>query len=220
MPGLFEVLGPIMIGPSSSHTAGAVRLGNIARSLLDETPLEVHIYLHGSFAATYQGHGTDLALVNGLLGFSVDDDRLKRSFEYAKEQRMKIHLSSEDLGDVHPNTVKMTLFGRNGKSVTMMGSSIGGGRVEVFDVDGLPLSISGERPTMLVQYQDQPGIIAGVTGIFAEMNINIATMKVSRQAKGKAAIAVIEADEHIPEEVTKRVRMHPGIGKVVCLKDQ
>ncbi|HOV66660.1 MAG TPA: serine dehydratase beta chain, partial [Bacillota bacterium] len=102
MPGLFEVLGPIMIGPSSSHTAGAVRLGNIARSLLDEPPLEVHIYLHGSFAATYQGHGTDLALVGGLLGFSVDDDRLKRSFEYAKEQGMKVHLSSEDLGDVHP----------------------------------------------------------------------------------------------------------------------
>ncbi|MBP8613417.1 MAG: L-serine ammonia-lyase, iron-sulfur-dependent, subunit beta [Firmicutes bacterium] len=216
MPGLFEVLGPIMIGPSSSHTAGAVRLGNVARSLLDETPSEVRIWLHGSFAATYQGHGTDLALVGGLLGFSVDDDRLKKSFEYAKEQGMKVSLSAEDLGDVHPNSVKISLVGINGGTVTLTGSSVGGGRVEVFDVDGLPVSFSGEKPTMLVQYQDRPGIIAGVTSIFADMNINIATMKVSRQGRGKSAIAVIEADEHIPDRVTESVRAHPGVGKVVC----
>lgn len=217
MPSLFDVLGPIMIGPSSSHTAGAARLGNLARALLGEPPVQATVTLHGSFAATCQGHGTDLALVGGLLGFSTDDNRIRQAFDYAKQAGLEVFMAAKDLGDVHPNTVRLELVGLSGKAISVTGSSIGGGRVEVFEISGLPVSISGERPTLVVRYQDRPGIIAAVTQAFAAMDINIATMRVTRPGRGKMAIAVIETDQEIPGELVEAVRRYSSVEQVICV---
>ncbi|QUL98459.1 MAG: L-serine ammonia-lyase, iron-sulfur-dependent, subunit beta [Candidatus Fermentithermobacillus carboniphilus] len=220
MPGLFDVLGPVMIGPSSSHTAGAARLGKLARILLGEPPRAATITLHGSFAATYKGHGTDLALVGGLLGFSTDDERIREAFEHARRQGLGVTIRTGDLGNVHPNTVRFDLVGANGKTLSMAGSSIGGGKVEVFEIEGLPVSISGERPTLVASYPDRPGVIAAITAVLARERINIATMRVTRSGKGKTAIAVLETDQDIPEKVLDEVRAIPGMDDTKVLRPE
>lgn len=217
MPGLFDVLGPIMIGPSSSHTAGAARLGKLARILLGEPPKEAVLTLHGSFAATYKGHGTDLALVGGLLGFSPDDDRIKDAFKYAKEVGLKVKFQTKDLGDVHPNTVKFELVGIRGRTLSMTGSSIGGGKVEIFEISGLPVSISAEKPSLVATYPDRPGVISSISSILAGEKINIASMRVTRSGRGKLAIAVIEVDQAIPDKVVKDIADIQGLLKVIAV---
>ena len=199
---LFDVLGPVMIGPSSSHTAGAVRLGRLARLVLGEKAAHAMIGLHGSFAQTHKGHGPDVALVAGLLDWNPDDARIPDSFRYAKEAGLDFSFQLIDLGEqAHPNTARLELTGLSGQRSCVTGCSIGGGRVQITDIDGFALEMGGELPTLLVVHPDRPGAISQVTTVLFEHNVNIAAMRVSRQQKGSTALMVLETDQPINDNV-------------------
>ncbi len=211
MHGVFDIVGPIMIGPSSSHTAGAVRLGKMARIILGEEPQDAVIELHGSFAQTYKGHGTDKALVAGLLGYGTDDERIRNALVIAEAQGLQVTFATINLGDVHPNTVALLLTGSSGRKVRVVGASIGGGNIVIMDIDGYPVELTGEYHTMITIHQDKPGIIALVTHALSQEGVNIAFMRVSRQERGAQALMIIEADQAISEEA---LRLVSGIGAV------
>ncbi len=202
---LFDIIGPIMIGPSSSHTAGAARIGFITRQLLEDEPIKAIISLHGSFSKTYQGHGTDRALVGGLLNMNVDDERLRDSLTIAKEENLEISFRHIDLKEAHPNTVIIEVKGKKGKDIKVQGASIGGGNIRIEKLNDLEVSFKGNDPTLIVQHYDRKGAIAQVTGLIAQNNINIATMKVFRQSIGEKAIMVLEVDSSIPLEVLQQL---------------
>ena len=195
----FEILGPIMVGPSSSHTAGALRIALVAKSLAPGKINHATFILHNSFSATYRGHGTDRALVAGLLGLSTYDTRVKESFKLAEEQNMGFDFveAGSDPG-LHPNTVEIKMQCEGG-DITVTGESLGGGRVQLSSIDGVDVEISGEYPTIFVNHWDRPGVLASLTGILSESHTNIATMKTYRKAKGAQAYTVIETDE-IPSQ--------------------
>ncbi len=207
---VFDIIGPVMIGPSSSHTAGAVRLGALARAVFGRQPSSAHILLHGSFASTGSGHGTDLALVAGLLGMGPDDARIPDAFAEAKRAGLVFGFEEADLGDVHPNTAEFHLEG-DGRSMEVRGSSLGGGDVEVTDIDGFDVQISGELPVLVVAHYDQPGEIAAVSRVIAEGDVNIASMQVSRERKGAKALMLIETDAEVDETTCEAIRAVPGI---------
>lgn len=186
-----------MIGPSSSHTAGAVRLGRLARSVFGGTPERAHITLHGSFASTGRGHGTDLALVAGLLGFAPDDERIRVADEEARAAGLQVTFSEDDLGEVHPNTVRIEMTGPGGTHVTVQGSSVGGADVVLTAIDDFDVAITGELPVLVVEHHDQPGVIASVSALLAEHGANIASMEVSRERRGARALMVIETDQPV-----------------------
>lgn len=179
--------------------------------------MEVDVTLHGSFAATFRGHGTDLALVGGLLGFMPDDERIRDSFRYAREAGLNVVLDQGDLGDVHPNTVRMRLRGAT-KDVTLTGSSVGGGKVEITEISGLPVSLSGERNALVAMYQDRPGIVASVTAVLARAEVNIATMRVARSGRGRTAICIIEVDRGVPEAAVASLRALPAIERLIAVE--
>ena len=182
--GIFDILGPVMVGPSSSHTAGAVRIGLLARQLLGVTPVEARIGLHGSMAATGDGHGTPLALLAGLLGFAPDDGRIPRADALAREAGLAYRFEAEDLGDVHPNSVHLSLFdGR--RRIEVCASSVGGGRIDVWNLDGFATGLDGEFPTLLFVYEDRPGSVATVSAVLAQAGLNIAAMKVPPRLPGR-----------------------------------
>lgn len=210
----FDIIGPVMVGPSSSHTAGAVRLGNAARCLLGEKPRHASIYLHGSFWDTYQGHGTDLALVAGLLGFGTDDERIVDAFKLAREGNLSYSFFPLDLGNVHPNSVKIELDGCQGVQVKVQGSSIGGGSIVITEINELPVEIYGELNTIVAFYQDKPGVIAQITNVLAANCINIAAMRVTRQAKGAIAILAAEIDQDVSEEILDQIAKISAINSV------
>ena len=191
---VFEIMGPVMIGPSSSHTAGAQKLGKAAGSICNGSFDSVEFYLHGSFAKTYVGHGTDKALVAGILGMSADDERLRESLKIAEQRRIKVHFIETDLGEVHPNTVKIVIKNKDIVLLTLVGSSIGGGNIMINEVDGSALEISGQYPVIIATYKDVRGMISKITGAIARNEVNIATLKVSRSSKGEVATTVIETD--------------------------
>ncbi len=197
----FDVIGPAMVGPSSSHTAGAVRIGLVAQSLLEDSVHKASIELHGSFAATGKGHATDKALVAGLLGFNPDDERLKDSLSIAKEQGCNITFTQTDLGeDHHPNTVRMTVESAAGEKHRLVGSSVGGGQIEIKSIDDYPTFFGGELETLILWNPDKPGYIAKVTTVLSCVEANIATIRTSRGSRGTEALTVIEVDGHlIPE---------------------
>ncbi|SHE78602.1 MULTISPECIES: L-serine ammonia-lyase, iron-sulfur-dependent subunit beta [Caloramator] len=199
----FDIIGPIMVGPSSSHTAGAARLGKVAMSIAGGNFKKVIFYLHGSFAKTYRGHGTDRALVAGVLGMETYDDRLKYSLDIAKEKGIEIEFVESDLGDVHPNTVKIVFYKEDGTKFEVVGSSIGGGNIIITEINGDKVEFTGDYPTLIVKQKDVKGMISSVTAILASQNINIATMRVTRRAKGKEALMIIETDAEISEYVLK-----------------
>ena len=203
---LFEVLGPVMIGPSSSHTAGAVRIGLTARKLLGEPPVRAEILLHGSFAATGRGHGTDRALVAGLLGMRPDDARLPRSFELAEEAGMELILGKTVLRGAHPNTVLLKVEDAAGKHLEVTASSLGGGRVQVCAIDGLEARFTGELPTLIIRNEDRPGAVAEVSAILSRRKVNIATMQLYRNTRGGLAVMVIESDQPIWAEAVEELR--------------
>ena len=203
---IFDILGPIMIGPSSSHTAGAVRIGKIAGIVLGEAPKTANFYLHGSFSETYRGHGTDRALIGGLLGFSTEDERIRSSFQIAEEQGLKANFHKANLGDVHVNTVKVVVSGETGKEIQLTASSIGGGNIKVIDLLGFPVDFSGQFNTLIIPHYDRPGTIGAVTKLLGEEGINIAQMKVSRARMGSKAIMIIETDESSRLEVLEKIR--------------
>lgn len=214
---LFDVLGPVMTGPSSSHTAGAVRIGSTARRLLGEQPAEAEILLYGSFAATGRGHGTDRALVAGLLGMQPDDDRIPHSFALAKEAGLHFKISTANLRGAHPNTAMLRLVGISGRKLEVVGSSIGGGRINICQIDGITTNFGGDHNTLIVHNQDTPGHVAAVTTCLSRHGVNIATMQLYRSAAGGYAVMVLECDEPIPDEIAGELRILPGIVKVTIL---
>jgi L-serine dehydratase len=214
---LFDVLGPVMIGPSSSHTAGAVRIGQTARRLLGEAPVEAEIQLHGSFAATGKGHGTDRALVAGLLGMDPADERIPHSFQVAEEEGLSFTFTSADLGEVHPNTARLHLVGASGKELNLQGASVGGGRILITQVDGIAVNFSGEQNTLIVHNEDSPGHVAEVATALAQRKINIATLQLYRSEMGSYAIMVVETDQPVPESLAQWLRSIPGILKITRL---
>ena len=197
----FDIIGPIMVGPSSSHTAGAVRLGQVARAILGSQPADVLIELHGSFAHTGKGHGTDRGLVAGLLGLPVDDPDLRRSFELAEQASMTFRFETVDLGeDVHPNTARLTLSDGQ-RRVQVTGSSVGGGMVKIDAMDGYDVHFGCEYDTLLVVAEDRPGTVNSVTGWMLRQGINIAFLRIERDRRGGKAIMVIETDHPVDAEI-------------------
>lgn len=214
---LFDIVGPIMVGPSSSHTAGAVKIGRISRKLLAEDIADAKIYFHGSFLATGQGHGTDKALIAGLLGFAVDDPRIPNSFVLAEEWGMHYTIGGIDLGEAHPNSVKMNLTGVSGRELEIIAASIGGGQIQICEMDGLTVNFSGDCPTLIVHNLDQPGHVTEVTSMLAHKSVNIATMQLYRAGRGQNAVMVIECDQEIPMESIHWLEHLEGIIKVTYL---
>lgn len=212
--GVFDIVGPIMIGPSSSHTAGAARLAKIARIIAGKGIKSVEFYLHGSFAKTYKGHGTDRALVAGILGMDPWDERLRDSIKIAKDKNIDIIFHEADLGDVHPNTVKFIIHKEDGVIVEVMGSSVGGGNIEITRVNGEEIEFTGAYPTLIINHIDIPGMISKVTALLYEGNINIAFMKVYRSKRGANATMVFETDSMVEENIVQKIKNIPYIGSV------
>lgn len=214
---LLDIIGPVMVGPSSSHTAGAVKIGRVSRKLLAERVVDAKIYFHGSFLATGKGHGTDKAVVAGLLGMQVDDPEIPNSFEIAKKEGMTFSLDGIDLGDAHPNSVKLNLTGASGRTLEVIAASIGGGQIQICQLDGLTANFSGDYPTLIVRNIDQPGHVAEVTSMLAHKSINIATMQLYRASRGNNAVTVIECDQEVPRESIAWLEHLEGILKVSYL---
>ena len=205
---LLDIIGPVMVGPSSSHTAGAVKIGRVCHKLLAEKVVRADIYFHGSFLATGKGHGTDKAVVAGLLGMQVDDPAIPHSFEIAEREGLQFTLSGIDLGDVHPNSVKLELTGESGRTLEVIAASIGGGRIEICEIDGLTANFSGDYPTLIVHNIDQPGHVTEVTSMLAHKSVNIATMQLYRASRGGNAVMVIECDQEIPADLRSEHGVH------------
>ena len=201
---ILDVMGPVMVGPSSSHTAGTARLGRVAREILDEDPVEVHFFLHPPLAATYRGHGSDFALVGGAIGLNVDDPSIPEAIRIAEQMGVKIEFSDEDLGEVHPNTVRVEISGPN-REVEIVGSSVGGGVIEVFRINGFQTRFKGDSPSLLLFYRDRPGMISEATRIIAEEGINIASLYCSRKQRGKDAFMEIDVDSPLSREALRRI---------------
>lgn len=215
----FEILGPVMIGPSSSHTAGAGRLGLAARLIAKNDFTAATFYLHGSFAKTYRGHGTDRALVGGILGMAPHDERIKESLKITEDRGIDIRFIETDLGDVHPNTVKIVLKGKDGKDVSVTGSSVGAGNILIIDIDGDSLELNGQYPVIIIKHKDRRGMISKISFAVALGNINIATLKVGRESKGEVATTVIETDNVIPESIIKEISKIDGVIQVRALSN-
>jgi len=214
---VFDIIGPVMVGPSSSHTAGAVRIGLITRHLLGSQPAVASLLLHGSFAATGSGHGTDKALVAGLLGMKPDDPRIPDALALAEQSGMAVTFGTVLLQDAHPNTVVLTVTGEEGLRLEVNASSLGGGRVRVNAIDGMEARFNGEAPTLIIRNEDRPGEVAEVTGELSHYEVNIAVMQLYRDRRGGLAVMVIESDQPIPEEAVSRLREKEGIVRVVYL---
>ncbi|WP_408956351.1 L-serine ammonia-lyase, iron-sulfur-dependent subunit beta [Natroniella sp. ANB-PHB2] len=196
----FDILGPIMIGPSSSHTAGAVRIGNLAREIVSTEITEVKFFLHGSFKETYQGHGTDKALLGGLLGMATDDPRIKDSFALARNKEIEFEFLPTELDGFHPNTVKLEIKNLTEKVTTIIASSVGGGNIVIEEIDGINVELTGEYHTLITLHHDKAGVIAKISRVLEESELNIAFMKVLREYKGALATAVIELDHGLALE--------------------
>lgn len=214
---LFDILGPVMVGPSSSHTAGAVRIGYIASRLLQDKLIKAEIYLHGSFATTGAGHGTDKALIAGLLGMKPDDIRIPDSFQIAKEQGLSFSFGNKTIKDAHPNTALLLLTGESGRSLEVQTASIGGGRIMIQKLDGIEVNFSSEKPTLIVHNLDQPGHVAEVTSMLSHKSVNIATMQLYRDKRGGYAVMVLETDQGIPKEAISWLAHLEGILKVTYI---
>lgn len=217
--GIFDVIGPVMVGPSSSHTAGAVRLGNIARQIGRSDFVRVDFFLHGSFAETYKGHGTDRALLGGILGFAPDDERIRDVYNYAAEQNLEYYFHTLDLGDVHPNTVKIVLENAAREKCSIVGSSTGGGNILVTSVYDMAVEFTGQYPTIITRHLDKPGVVARAASKLSEHNINIAFLKVFRQARGSEACMVIETDQDIDNHVIRELEEVAGISRVNYIRE-
>lgn len=204
--GIFDIIGPVMVGPSSSHTAGAARIGLMAREILGEEVAAARITLYGSFAKTGQGHGTDKALVAGLMGYQPDSNTIRDALTIAKNRGVGIHfdMSSVEMG--HPNTAEIHAVGASGKEVTVVGASLGGGRVKITNIGGFPVEITGEENTLLTQHKDVPGIVADVCCLLAEENVNISDMHVFRKGKGTDAVMIIHTDQKISQDIVEKIK--------------
>lgn len=211
MINIFDMMGPVMVGPSSSHTAGAARIGNMGRTLLGEEVARADIGLHGSFAETGFGHGTDRALLAGLLGMKPDDLRIPNAYEEANRTGMAYSFRTVELRDAHPNTALLELTGKSGKKLTLQASSIGGGAIVVNKIDGIDVNFTGDFNTLIVRNQDESGSVAAITSILSQVHINVANMSVNRHRRGGDALMVIETDQHIKPRQVEFLSELPGI---------
>ena len=211
---IFDILGPVMVGPSSSHTAGAVRIGRMARTLLGAQPVKAEIGLHGSFAETGQGHGTDRALVAGLLGMHPDDLNIPRSFEIAAEKGLEFTFKTIQLRDAHPNTAVLAVEDANGKKLTVQAVSTGGGRIRVDKINGVDVNFTGAYNTLVVRHQDVAGELNRITNELVASNVNIANMSLFRSRRGGDVLTVIEMDEKLMPEVRERIRQIYAVNDV------
>lgn len=214
---IFEILGPVMVGPSSSHTAGAVRIGYVCRKLMGEKIVTTDIELYGSFLLTGKGHGTPQAIVAGLLGMTPDDARIPDSFEIAKAQGLKFTIGEAKLKEAHPNSVLLKLTGESGKELEVIGESLGGSIINIAQIDGLPANISGDYPTLIASNMDVPGMVAKVSKVLFEAKINIAQMHLYRASRGKNSVLIAECDQEIENKTLNDIRDLDGIMKVSYL---
>lgn len=210
---VFEIIGPVMIGPSSSHTAGAARIGKMARELFGREPKWANISFYGSFAKTYKGHGTDVALIGGLMDFETDDERIITAFEHAKKKKIKIRIREEEAVTDHPNTARI-LIGDDKGEMELVGISIGGGKIEIIELNGFELKLTGHHPAILVVHDDRFGAIAAVSNILAGHKINIGHMDVSRKDIGQMALMTIEVDQNVEEVVLNELKQLPEVTQV------
>lgn len=216
---VFDVLGPNMIGPSSSHTAGACVIAFLARKMLGSKPKKVEFVLYGSFAKTYKGHGTDRALLGGLMGFGTDDVRIRNSFDIAKKKGIEYKFTTNsEVTDIHPNTVDVCMEDEKGKRVTVRGESLGGGKVRIVKIGEVDIDFSGEYSALILVHKDRPGMIAYITKILCEHSINIAFMKLYRESKGNKAYTIIESDEPIPNTVKDDLYKNEYISQVMIVQ--
>lgn len=211
MMDLFDLIGPVMIGPSSSHTAGAARIGLTARMLLGEAITRAEIGLHGSFAKTYRGHGTDRAIVGGLMGMNVDDERLRDSLNIARDAGIIVHFQQINIRGAHPNTVRLTVTGVSGRMLVIEAASVGGGNIEVHKIDGLGVNFTGKENTLIIRHTDITGAIAAITGALASRNVNIANMQGYRRQQGGDAMIVMELDGIPDQDVLASIDRLPGV---------
>lgn len=211
---IFDIVGPVMVGPSSSHTAGAVRIGFVSRKLMKEPIRKAEILLYGSFLATGKGHGTDKALIAGLLGMLPEDERVPFSFEEAKKEHLEFVFGEANLKEAHPNSVLLKLTGCSGKCMEILAASLGGGRMKICKIDGLEANFCAESPTLIIRNVDQPGHVATVATMLSELGINIATLQLYRDSRGGSAVMVVECDREVPASSINWLESREGIEKV------
>lgn len=209
-----DILGPIMIGPSSSHTAGAAKLGVVARSINHKAFNKVDFLLHGSFANTYKGHGTDKALIGGVLGFEPDDIRLRDAYDHAREASVEVNFIETELEGMHENSVCFVFYNKDGSQNKIIGSSLGGGEIVIKKINEFNVSFKGDLPTIIVKHQDKKGVLSLLSTILATKDINIATMEVSRVSKNKEASIIVEIDDALNEDVLKLIEDIPHVDSV------
>lgn len=216
---VFDVIGPNMIGPSSSHTAGALRIALMAGKIASGKPKDVTFILYGSFARTYKGHGTDRALVAGILGFGTEDYRIRDSFQYAQEAGITFRFQPDfEETRYHPNTVEVIITNEEGITTSVVGVSVGGGQVKLKQINGVEISLSGNYHTLFIQQNDVPGVVAYITKCLSEQGINIAFMRLYRENRGEKAYTIVETDEIIRPEVVELVRSHPNITSAMLIE--
>ncbi len=216
---VFDVLGPNMIGPSSSHTAGAAVIGYLAQKMINGPIVKVDFTLYGSFAKTYRGHGTDRALLGGVMGFYTDDMRIRDSFDIARERGIDFaFLPNEEETDVHPNTVDIHMTNDKGQEMTIRGESLGGGKVRIVRINHVDVDFSGEYSAVIVVQQDKPGVVAHITRCLSENNVNIAFMRLFREKKGEIAYTIVETDGQLPERIAGFLRMNANIHDVMIVQ--
>lgn len=203
---IFDVLGPVMIGPSSSHTAGAARLARISAFIVGKKISKVSFGLYGSFAHTYKGHGTDKALLAGVLGIREDDERLSEAFSIAREQGLKYSFYEAELENVHENSVLFTFQCSDGSEYNIIGSSIGGGQIMICRINEFETAFQAQAPTLLISHYDHRGVISRISGILSDAGVNIAVMKLTRKSKGDVAFCLIETDDEIDNKIVDSLR--------------
>lgn len=216
---IFDVIGPNMIGPSSSHTAGAVSIALMARKMFPEAIQKVTFTLYGSFAKTYRGHGTDRALLGGILGFATDDERIRDAFDHAKEMQVLYeYIIDEKTLTNHPNTVDIDILGVTGHKLSIRGESIGGGKMKIVRINQIDVEFTGEYSTLIVQQKDTPGVVAHITQALSEQEVNIAFMRLFREDKGANAFTVVESDEPIPPQVLDNIKTNPNVSELMLIE--
>lgn len=216
---VFDVLGPNMIGPSSSHTAGTAIIAYLAQKMINGPLKKVEFTLYGSFAKTYRGHGTDRALVGGILGLATDDTRIRDSFRLAREQGLEFQfLVNEKDQEIYPNTVDIRMENEAGQVMTVRGESLGGGKVRIVRINQVDVDFSGEYSAIIVIHQDKPGVAAHITRVLSERGVNIAFMRIFREAKGDVAYTIVESDDHLPEDVTENLKENNHVHDVMVVQ--
>ncbi len=216
---VFDVLGPNMIGPSSSHTAGAAIIAFLAQKMISPPLVKVDFTLYGSFAKTYKGHGTDRALLGGIMGFSADDTRIRDSFRIAEERGLEFSFTPNgEETEVHPNTVDISMENEAGRKMIVRGESLGGGKVRIVRINQVKVEFTGEYSAVIVIHQDKPGVAAHITKCLSDMNINIAFMRLFRKGKGAIAYTIVESDERLPVEIGEKIRENANVHEVMIVQ--